>query len=186
MRDPAPLSQRFDLAYVRRRWWPWRWGLGLSVLLGGAAAVWATITLVRGDERAFTSGTVTHAHSFIANDCAACHQPDPQRSGYWLPAADAACIQCHAVAAHPDPHAGLFTGQEIAGVVMSSNCAACHVEHRGAQHDLKRLDDRFCVQCHGDLDAYEARGAWHGPSPHRGGPRRVDFHALAAAKEVTP
>ena len=39
-------------------------------------------------------------------------------------------------------------------VVMSGNCADCHVEHKGRDHDLNRMDDRFCVQCHGDLKSY--------------------------------
>ncbi len=187
MRDPTPLSQRFDLAYVHRRWWPWRWGLWLSAVLGAAAIAWAAYALATGDDRAFTSGAVSRAHSFIANDCAACHQPDPQRSGYWLPASDAACLSCHVAASHADwhalhpplPHA---TGQSLGATMVSSDCAACHMEHRGADHDLTRLDDRLCVQCHGQLDSFGIGS--QAARPPRG--RTPDFRTMALAGEVTP
>lgn len=160
--DPRPLSERFDLRYVQRRSWPYaqvRW-LSFAAIIAGAAYLAASWWL--GDQRAFSSGDLSEPHALFADHCDQCHQPDPDRSGYWLPASDAACLRCHSAPAHPDPHARLYSagpvrvGDRLADAAMAGNCAACHVEHRGRDHDLSRVDDRFCVQCHRDLRAYAA------------------------------
>jgi len=160
MKDPRPLSERFDLTYVRHRTWPnnlARWAsFALVLAVGGVLAVLA----LRRDNRIYTAGTLTTAHAMFGDDCRQCHLPDPSRSGYWLPPSDKACLQCHTAAAHPDPHQATLAGElhavpgQLGKVVMSGNCADCHVEHKGRDHDLNRIDDRFCVQCHGDLKSY--------------------------------
>ncbi|MCE9592130.1 MAG: hypothetical protein K8S99_16620 [Planctomycetes bacterium] len=164
MRDPRPLSERFDLTYVRRRLWPYNWTRWLSISLAIAAGTYLAVASLMHDKRVYSAGEISHAHAMFTQRCDTCHQPDrTARTRYWLPAADTACLKCHDAGQHPDPHAALYAGQplfrdRLAPVVMSSNCAACHTEHKGADHNLKTVADSFCVQCHGDLDAY-AKGA---------------------------
>lgn len=174
MRDISPLSERFDLRYIRRRHFPATWtragSLAAVIAVGGyvAAREWS------GDRRMFTSGPLTSAHAIFADDCAQCHQaaePPPgagvfarAASRYWLPAQDAACLRCHIGAAH-QAHQSMFTGVEravhgaAAPVRMASDCRVCHVEHRGADANLSAVPDRACVQCHADLNALGRGGA---------------------------
>lgn len=189
MRDPAPLSQRFDLGYVRRTWWPRRAAWWLSILLCVAAAVAVAGMFTGQDHRAFTSGDISRSHQFIAHDCAACHQPDPQHSGYWLPASDASCIACHQVAAHPDPHGHLYPAQPVGDaaapgpILVSSGCADCHVEHLGPNHALARVSDAHCTQCHADLDRYsQPSSATPTTLSHAAGWPRLDA-VMRAGKE---
>lgn len=174
-RDRRPLSERFDLRYVRGRLWPYNWMRWLSFTLALAAGIYLAAVTLMGDRRVYSSGELTHAHAMFENRCEVCHQPDAhgESNGYWLPAADAACLKCHQAPTHSDPHADLYAGERgqvhdrLAPVLMSSNCAACHIEHRGRDHNLNAVDDRYCVQCHGDLDAYSARAARQAPASRR-------------------
>lgn len=85
------------------------------------------------------------------------------------------CLNCHTLGAHPfEPHgqasaalgalrsahanrspstrpvslalSGVFTGPPAAGA--SLQCSACHSEHRGKDHDLKKLSNLQCQTCH--------------------------------------
>lgn len=169
MRDISPLSERFDLRYIRRRRFPDTWTraatLGAVIAVGGyvGAREWA------GDQTLFTSGPLTTAHAIFANDCAKCHQPAEAPAGaslsaragarYWLPARDEACLGCHVAPTH-NPHQSMFTGAEravsglAAPVRMSSDCRACHVEHRGSDANLSAVSDSHCTQCHADIGAF--------------------------------
>lgn len=159
MRNIDPLSERFDLAYVRRRHWPDSWTSRLGALAALAAAGWIGAGFVTADYTIYSGGSLTTAHSMFADDCSQCHQPDPARSGYWLAAQDSACLRCHAAPLH-NPHQSMFVGSPLLAsgggeaLVMSGNCASCHVEHRGANHDLRRIHDNHCIQCHRDLGAF--------------------------------
>jgi hypothetical protein len=159
MRNIWPLSERFDLKYVRRRHFPDTWTGRLSlgaVLAVGAFVAYAAIS---GDERAFSSGALTYAHAMFADDCTQCHAPDPGRVGYWLPAQDSACLRCHVAPLH-NPHQSMFRGDatiftsQVGPVEMSGDCSACHVEHRGADTSLNLVHDRMCIACHRDLSRF--------------------------------
>jgi predicted CXXCH cytochrome family protein len=45
-------------------------------------------------------------------------------------------------------------------VLLASRCAACHVEHQGRNHNLNRVSDAVCTQCHANLerDGYDPSG----------------------------
>jgi predicted CXXCH cytochrome family protein len=158
--DPRPLSQRFDLTYVHKRQWPFNWIKPLSIVIPIAVGLYLASVAMDHDHRAHSPGPVTHAHEMFENDCGACHQADPEHHGFWLPVQDSACLACHIAAAHPDPHDKLFAGDAmpvsdyLGKVAMSSDCVACHIEHKGREHDLGEIEDRLCVQCHGDLGQY--------------------------------
>jgi predicted CXXCH cytochrome family protein len=157
--DNRPLHERLDLNYVRRRTWPKRHYQAATVLLCLPVVAWLVVLSVRGDQRIYSAGELTHAHAAFAHDCAQCHQPDTGRSGYWLPVSDAACLSCHAAEAH-HPMAAVHGGidmrvaDRLGAIAMATRCADCHVEHRGRSHDLLRVPDAVCIQCHGNLDAY--------------------------------
>ena len=156
MRNIWPLSERFDLRYIRKRHFPDTWTGRLSLIAVLVVGAFVAYAAVSGDERAFSSGPLTHAHAMFADDCAQCHQPDPARAGYWLPAQDSACLRCHVAPLH-NPHQSLFRGEGMllssrAGPMeMSGDCAACHVEHRGPEVNLRHVADQLCINCHKDI-----------------------------------
>lgn len=165
MPDSRPISERIDLTYVRRNHWPRNTASLLALGLVGAVGAWVVAgSVVSGDHGAFSSGSMTRAHAMFADNCAACHQPaaTPSALGatFWLPVQDDACLACHlgaAAAHHPDQSAFLGPARDLPGSVdpvpMSANCAHCHVEHRGPDHDLNQVDDRVCTSCHASLKA---------------------------------
>lgn len=159
MRDIWPLSERFDLPYVRRRRFPDNWNRYLSMAAVGAVAVFVAYSALSRDERAFSSGPLTTAHAMFANDCQQCHQPADNAGRYWLPPRDAACLRCHVATLH-NPHQSIFRGESVlvsssaAPIKMSGDCSACHVEHRGADVRLTAVPDALCIRCHADLAAF--------------------------------
>lgn len=174
MRDLRPLSDRFDLPYVRRKHFADRWTgrLGLLAALGTAATL--GVLAARGNERPYTAGPLTTAHDMFASDCNQCHAANSDKGfqGLLMPASDAKCLVCHESQAtiHADNQAELFAGGAIPGhpeIRLSSNCSACHVEHRGRDANLSAVNDSFCVRCHADLDA-------GGRRPEAAAPPRVD------------
>lgn len=178
MQDPRPLSERFDLTYVRRPQLSDRWTRPFSVAVVAMIVVILGGLMLQNDLRAYSSGPLTTAHAMFADDCSKCHAPDPDRSGYWLPTRDELCLNCHVAPLH-NPHQSMFVGLGKAvgseQIVMSSSCAVCHQEHRGANADLSAVPDATCVSCHADLAAFGWKDA-QARSPHGG----VDPSALLA------
>jgi len=177
MPETRPISERIDLRYVRRRNWPGTWTWGLSLLLCAALlAAGAGAEIFKRAEgiyamSIYSSGSMTRAHAMFGDDCAQCHAASPHRSGFWLPVQDDLCLKCHEVyaATHVrDPHGmsvqSCYDGdlRQLSGmserVLMSSHCAACHIEHKGPDHDLNKVDDGICTRCHANLE----RDGWKG------------------------
>ncbi len=161
MAETEPLSQRFDLKYVHRPTMQQRivrWAsLALVVLIG----LYFALAGVLQDDRAYSSGPVTQAHASFENNCEHCHRPDPDTTGYWLPAQDEACLRCHVAGAHhgfesAHPDSAMRVSDRLGRVSMSMNCASCHVEHKGRDHNLLHVPDAACVACHGRLDEVRA------------------------------
>ncbi len=167
MPEIRPISERIDLTYVRKRRWPhtliYPLTFGLVAVLLLAAAGGELTARVEGiyAHAFYSSGTLTKAHAMFGSDCGACHRAavgDREATAFFLPVLDDACIACHeSVSATHHPHQSRFQGgtRTLGGlaepVLMAGNCAACHIEHRGRDHDLTRLDDGVCVSCHADL-----------------------------------
>ncbi len=160
MRDFRPLSERFELPYVRRKHFADRWtgrlGLLAAVIVAGTTAALA----FKGarDDRAYTAGPLTAAHDMFAQDCQKCHESSEKSGwrGYFQPASDRLCLDCHNSQAtiHADNQIAIFAGGAMPGhpdIRLSSNCAACHIEHRGRYANLSEVPDSFCVRCHEDL-----------------------------------
>ncbi len=194
MPETRPISKRIDLKYVRKRQWPgnWTWMLSIgtvaALILGGAALELMGNTPGSHAHSIYTSGNMTHAHAMFGNDCAQCHAPEPGKSGFWLGVRDDLCLRCHETYATTHvlmkdckPVQRKYDGTQrvVTGlsqpVLMASMCAACHVEHQGAEHNLNSVDDGVCTQCHANLtrDGYKSGGS---ASAH------ADLAPLAQAK----
>ena len=145
-RTSKSLAERVDTRYQRQPNRLRRWRLWMALLALLAPLGWLAMAESRGDRRIYQAGPVSTAHQMLAHDCQACHQDA------WQPLArlvsgnekhistpNAACIKCHDGPIHQQ--------NEIAGTFA---CADCHREHRGHEA-LSRVGDRFCAECHADL-----------------------------------
>ena len=71
-RTTKGLAKRIDLTYYQRmhpfRWW-WR---VLCFGVVGVGILWLVVEAIRGDQRIYTSGTVSIAHQMIDSACERC------------------------------------------------------------------------------------------------------------------
>lgn len=159
MKDMRPLSERFNLTYVRKKHFADAWTGRLGFAAAAATALTVGAYQIRGDDRPYTAGPLTKAHDMFAADCTLCHAPSQEKGlrGFLMPASDEHCLKCHENQAglHAQNQTDLFTMAMPGhpGMRVSANCAACHVEHKGRDHDLSAVSDQTCVKCHEDLQA---------------------------------
>jgi hypothetical protein len=157
MKDSRPLSERFELPYVRRKHFADRWTGRLGFVAAAATVVTVGAVQMKGDDRPYTAGELTKAHDMFASDCMKCHDASMEKglSGLLMPATDAKCLVCHENQAglHASNQIDMFTASMPGhpDVRMSGNCSACHMEHQGRLHDLEAVSDQTCVRCHADL-----------------------------------
>jgi len=151
------LSERVELDFQRRPnrfrrriWWS-------SLLFSLLCIGWLTYAGGRGQYRIFEGGDLASPHRLFENDCARCHTT-------WAPVdrlvsldisgkkvtsvENKACLACHPGSTH---HEKQIPAHD------SISCAYCHIEHIG-DHDLKRVSDRVCVECHRDLQTTDGAG----------------------------
>ncbi len=139
-------AKRITLHYFKQPHVWRRWKLGLAVLAPLLAGAWLLIYAAAGDQRIYTSGPLSTAHTMLATDCGACHQPERAASSglgraeaaYFRKATNEACLTCHDGPLHH------------ANQALDLSCAHCHVEHKG-KIELAGLNDRLCTQCHAQL-----------------------------------
>jgi predicted CXXCH cytochrome family protein len=143
VRTAKQLAQRIDLYYFTRAHGMRRWRLVLSAAVPIAAVVWIGAVAAAGSRQPFSAGPVARAHAFAEARCEVCHRPDTR---FRRRTTEAACLGCHDAPAH------------AARQTPPPACAVCHQEHRG-RVALAKTDDRFCIQCHGDLKTTEGRPA---------------------------
>lgn len=154
--DIRELAQRAELEFHtrphrlrRRAWWS-------GVILAIGCCGWLLYAGMIGDHRVYEAGTLSQAHTFIANDCRQCHttwQPARRLVAGSRPVSsisNASCLKCHSTAEH---HANQIP------VHADFSCAECHREHDG-KHSLAEITDQHCIRCHADLQTTE------GPSTH--------------------
>jgi hypothetical protein len=173
VRTARQRAQRIDLNYFKRAHGLKRWRILLSLALPLAALLWVSAYAVAGSRAPYSAGPVSSAHAFAEMRCEVCHTGNvdprtPRDRRPWLRAhtTDAACLACHDAPKH------------AANQTPEPACATCHQEHRG-RVQLAKTDDRFCIQCHGELKTTQgppkvapAVGAF--PSDH------PDFAALTS------
>jgi hypothetical protein len=163
-RTTKGVAKRVELTYYRRmhpfRWW-WR-----MLCLGavGIGILWVLVEAVRGNQRIYTSGTVSIAHQMVDSACERCHADIPRpaatvaaagdaaparpkivptaHTGGWFlrRVSDGACLVCHDGSIHHETQK------------VEPPCAECHIEHQG-RTTLVRFTDRHCTSCHADLGA---------------------------------
>jgi hypothetical protein len=174
-KDQKTISKRIDLHYWRKAH-PLRTARKLLVLACIlAAAGWMAYAYASRGERLYNPGHVSVAHAMIEHDCRQCHAPDPTRKGQFVRAvSDSTCMNCHEAPAHA-PTQLVRVGKDSknpralaapaaqpadahhAGQLVSAQCSACHVEHRG-RDALAAVSNTHCTQCHTDLNKAVAAG----------------------------
>lgn len=148
-------SQRINLDYYRQKNWLTR-SRGLLALAAVAVAVgYCFYVFGSGGGTHLSTGPVAFAHASFENDCQQCHLDFTPISGDALKFASAsaldrlenACQKCHRV----DHHFRDKMNPEFAAV--DQHCSGCHTDHQGREHDMIKMSNTKCVQCHGDLPA---------------------------------
>jgi predicted CXXCH cytochrome family protein len=149
-------SAHVDRLYVRRPH-PFRSARFVTTFACFAIAlIWSIVYGLPPKSRVHDPGPLSDAHGQWQNDCRRCHD-GADAGGIFknasLAVSDSACLQCHDGAVHAQSQTHFVSADQS----RSSNCVACHIEHKGgaalaANHDLT------CVQCHGNLSS-EMNGA---------------------------
>ncbi|TWU03750.1 multiheme c-type cytochrome [Neorhodopirellula pilleata] len=159
-------SQRIQIDYYKRRTVIDSWrtiGIVSGVLFGAIYGCYVLATLP-GDRTGnqLSTGPIATVHASFEQECSQCHQDftplDPHAPSQWLPILgideaqsrehlEAACQKCHEVGPHyrSSMHASFAS--------IDQNCAGCHADHQGRDHDLTAMEQRDCSQCHADLNA---------------------------------
>lgn len=137
-----------------RRWRGRLSALAVMVVLAFIAAFSSTAPDALTGALALDAGPLSRAHAgFIgADNCQACHSAHEQSGLAWLTGLaqphdnDARCLECHTFGGPgSSPH---NLGDLTASELPRPGCGTCHAEHQGAAHDLTRVDDRTCGNCH--------------------------------------
>src|SRR5688500_18148297 len=147
LRTAKAVASRIDLSYFKRPH-PLRRARTIAIVVCVlAAAGWAAYAVGRGDQRVYNPGPVTASHAMFENNCTVCHAGDGgegflSRNVNSYRVTDAACLKCHDGAIHHPNQVHFVAGSANAGAgsAHSTNCTACHSEHRGhesltAAHD---------------------------------------------------
>ncbi len=148
-------SQRIQIDYFRRRgglyylkWW-------LSILALLASGLYAFYVIQwPGAVVHVSTGPLALAHASFENDCSKCHEdfsPIASDAMKFNPIAklshiETACQSCHRV----DDHYREFLTADWKTV--DQNCALCHRDHQGRDHDLSSVDNAACTACHAKLN----------------------------------
>lgn len=139
-----------------------KYGLLLSGLAAGFV-VFAALALFQlvGLRSPLSPGHVTSGHSGIDTRCEACHAGRQAR--------DLRCQRCHdgGGAGRLDLGAHVFFGSgdpRKATQAGSRACARCHVEHRGREVRLAKVDEGHCLECHAARNPEKAGQAFRIPS----------------------
>jgi hypothetical protein len=69
----------------------------------------------------FMNGEISAKHSYLKNDCKACHVP-------WEGVKDANCIKCHVDNRH-------YYDEIAKAYINKIRCFDCHLEHQGRTYD---------------------------------------------------
>ncbi len=108
---------------------------GVAVVLLG----FLVLPLALGRAGSWSSGPLSHKHSFAADDCGECH------TRAFATVENGACLDCHAeIGNHSDSPALAAAG------MTGAACTDCHSEHAGEPGLLARAQDS-CAGCHTDL-----------------------------------
>lgn len=123
---------------------PKKWlkiGVFLVIMVLGFAAFWYSDQLRLADWQSHVKpGKLSPPHADLEAKCAACHTPVTGVD-------DAKCIACHA------NNEALLERQPTAFHANIGNCAACHVEHQGANANLRAMNHEALARLGVNLNA---------------------------------
>lgn len=141
------------------------WFLRQNVAINTAILVGGILLLCMAlpqREAVFVPGGLSKKHSqilgneLISQRCSLCHPNSHTDVGGIPLSQDDLCMKCHE--AHmPDAAFGSAHDLQVSqlaklvshvGEVPTTQCAQCHVEHHGAERDLKSITDARCQACH--------------------------------------
>src|SRR5437868_6743982 len=103
IRTAKKLGTRHDLNYFKQMSTARRWLLALSISLPLLGIAWLGFGSLRHQEVVYSSGPLSPAHAFFANQCSLCHVSfvaGVRAAGFKNNATDAACLSCHRAPAH--------------------------------------------------------------------------------------
>lgn len=162
-RTAKQLAPRITIDYFKKPH-PLRRARFLLTLAGLLiAAVWVLSLAAAQGHGVYSPGPVSDPHAFIGQKCELCHLGEGKgRVKVFMRVSDQACLACHDGPQHQD-------------AVPASNCASCHVEHRGAVQQVIHVRDADCAVCHATLD----------PSVSRFNKDHPEFAALKSPNKAT-
>lgn len=146
-RSAKRLGTRHNLNYFKQ-WTTWRRArMALAIAVPVIAVGWLAAMHMSGNTHPANSGPLSRSHSFVANDCAACHSrwvAGVRIAAFQQHTSDEACVTCHAAPVHH------------ADQMFTPGCGSCHVEHKGIAR-LSEVSDSNCVNCHAHLSTTNGR-----------------------------
>jgi hypothetical protein len=156
----------------------------LTLVALAAAIIWCVFHAARGDQSIYNPAPLHFAHKNFEQQCYQCH--DGGTNGLISQrVSDTACLKCHSASIHSGnqkmgvahSHADLvvaITGDNTyPNGMRSSDCMACHVEHKGDEA-LEAKSDQECSKCHDNL------------KDHATNPIVVQNSVIAFAKDKHP
>jgi hypothetical protein len=138
VRTAKQRAERIDLNYFKHAHGLKQWRILLSAALPAAALLWVSAYAAAGSRAPYSAGPVSSAHAFAEIRCELCHARAAATADFRAHTTDAACLTCHDAPAH------------AVNQTPPPACATCHQDHRG-RVQLAKMDDGFCVECHGAL-----------------------------------
>jgi hypothetical protein len=146
-------SQRINIDYYRQKNWLTRSRGLLALAAVILAAAYCVYVYGSGGAMHLSTGPVASAHASFESDCQQCHLDFTPISGDALKFTSAealvrledACQKCHRVSDH---FRDSLTPEFAA---VDQHCSGCHTDHQGRDHDMVKMSNGKCVQCHGDL-----------------------------------
>ncbi len=135
---------RLALDYYKHQGWKPK-SIAAVVVCVALTCVAAAMYAGRGQAN-FSPGPLSAAHAAWDQKCKACHTGlgSVGEQSAQTDVAAASCQQCHQMPAH---HAN----EQLSATSPSPNCVGCHLEHRGREASLTRVDDHQCTNCHANL-----------------------------------
>jgi predicted CXXCH cytochrome family protein len=171
-RKTKAVAQRIDLSYISQPSPLRTLRRVLVIVCALAAAAWGGFALIAKSERIYNPGAVAAVHASFESECWRCHDGGRMAGGrmattaptgetsHWKfskSVSDAACLHCHQGAIHADKQISLVSTKD-GKPAMSSDCVACHIEHKG-DAAMAGMSDALCLRCHENLSANVAGGS---------------------------
>lgn len=164
-RIPLDYYKQGDRMSRRKVWFTrlFMWAtIGWTLIVFPACLISEAKKTPLGEER-FSHGPVCRGHKNIGAECSACHVSFPmlgarvelspnEMGGRSTFKGDLKCVECHlGVKSYDKMTASEAIHHPNIDPAATPNCGTCHQDHKGADHDMRRVAEANCVGCHKDL-----------------------------------